>query len=56
MFDALAEFAVARRQFGTARVELALEFRDRLLGIARRRVDRRGHAPAPASDRTSSEI
>ena len=26
MLDALAEFAVARGQFGTARVELALEF------------------------------
>ena len=27
MFDALAEFAVARRQFGAARVELPSEFR-----------------------------
>ena len=35
MFDALAEFAVPRRQFGTALVELALEFGDRLLGIGR---------------------
>src|SRR6516164_1136954 len=35
MFDALAEFAVPRRQFGAALVELALEFRDRLLGIGR---------------------
>src|SRR6516225_8891805 len=35
MFDALAEFALPRRQFGTALVELALEFRNRLLGIGR---------------------
>src|ERR1700739_1301350 len=56
MFDALAEFAVPRRQFGAALVELPLEFRNRLLGIGRRRVEPRGHASAPASDRTASEI
>jgi len=56
VFDALAKFAVARGQFGAARVELPSEFRDRLLGIARRVVERRGHVPAPANDRTSSEI
>jgi hypothetical protein len=56
VFERFLEIAVARGQFGTARVELPLEFRDRLLGIGRRRVERRGHAPARASDRTSSEI
>ena len=34
MFDALAEFAVARGQFGAARVELPLEFRDVRWGSA----------------------
>jgi hypothetical protein len=43
MFDALAEFAVARGQIGAARVELALEFRDRPLGIDCRLVERRAH-------------
>ena len=33
MFDALAVFAVARRQFGAALAELALEFRNGSLGI-----------------------
>jgi hypothetical protein len=56
MFDALAVFAVARSQFGAALVELALEFCDGSLGIGRGSVERRGHAPAPASDRTSSKI
>src|ERR1700740_2329718 len=56
MFDALAEFAVARGQFGAARVELPSEFRVVALQIGYRAVERRGHAPAPASDRTSSEI
>ena len=63
MFDALAEFAVARRQFGAAFVELSdalvelpLEFHNDLLRIGCCLVEHRGHAPAPASDRTSSEI
>ncbi len=55
MFDPLAVFAVARRQFGAALVELPLEFRDGLLGIGCRHVERRGHAPTPARGRTSSE-
>jgi hypothetical protein len=56
MFDALAEFAVARGQFGAARVELPSEFRVVALQIGYRAVERHGHAPAPANDRTSSEI
>ena len=56
MIDALAEFAVPRRQFGTAIVELPSELRVVALQIGYRAVERRGHAPAPASDRTSSEI
>ena len=55
MLDALAEFAVARGQFGAARVELAPEFCDGSLGIGFRRFKHRGHSPAPASNRTSSE-
>jgi len=54
MLDPLAISAVARRQFGAAFVELPSEFRDRPLGIGCRLVERRGHASAPASNRTSS--
>jgi len=56
LFDTLAEIAVARRQFGAARVELPSELRVVALQIGYRVVERRGHVPAPASDRTSSEI
>ena len=56
MIDALAEFAVPRRQFGTAIVELPSELGVVALQIGYRAVGSRGHAPAPASDRTSSEI
>jgi len=56
MIDALAEFAVPRRQFGTAIVELPSELRVVALQIGYRAVERCGHAPSPASDRTSSEI
>ena len=48
MLDALAEFAVARGQFGTAFVELPPEFRDRSLGIGCRLVERRAHLLAPS--------
>src|SRR5271157_2519517 len=63
MFDALAVFAVARGQFGAAFVELSgalvelpLKFHNDLLRISWCLVERRGHAPAPASNRTLSEI
>src|SRR5215469_1356115 len=56
MFDALAEFAVASGQFGAARVELPSELCVVALQIGQRRVEPRGHAPAPASDRTASKI
>jgi hypothetical protein len=46
MFDALAVFAVARGQFGAARVELPFEFGDSPLGIDCRLVERRAHLPA----------
>src|SRR5438132_9141737 len=48
MFDALAVFAVARGQFGAARVELPLEFRDGRLGVHCRLVERRAHLLAPS--------
>jgi hypothetical protein len=48
MFDALAEFAVARGQFGAARVELPSEFRVVALQIGYRAVERRGHVLAPS--------
>src|SRR5271169_3062525 len=43
MFDALAEFAVARGQFAAAFVELLSEFRVVALQIGYRVVERRGH-------------
>src|SRR6266481_2728190 len=48
MLDALAEFAVARSQFGAARVELPLELGDGPLGIGCRLVERRSHLLAPS--------
>jgi hypothetical protein len=56
VFERFFEIARARRQFGAARVELPSEFRVVALQIGYRAVERRGHAPAPANDRTSSEI
>jgi hypothetical protein len=54
VFERFLKIAVPRRQFGTTLVELPLEFGHHLLGIARRGVERRGHAPA--SHRRSLEI
>jgi hypothetical protein len=56
VFERFLEIAIPRGQFGTARVELPSEFRVVALQIGHRRVEPRGHPPAPASDRTSSEI
>jgi hypothetical protein len=55
LFDPLAVFAVARGQFGTGLVELPFEFRVGALQIGQRVVESRGHAPASAGNRTSSE-
>src|ERR1700730_10122304 len=51
---AAAQLGLAARQLAGAFVELASELRDRLLGIGYRLIDRRGHASAPARNRTSS--